>query len=194
MLKFLAKFILKIRGWTPVNPPLNGEADRCVILAAPHTSNWDYVYALSFGLALDLDFKVAIKHFWTVFPFGLIIKPLGGIGIRRGKERDKSVSQIDMMTDLFDKYKKLALVIAPEGTRKLRKKWKSGYYFVAHNANVPLLPVYMDYSKRNVIFGPLIDSSGTKEEVMQEITDYYSSIDGSPMNPNQFSLDEDYLS
>ena len=193
MLKLLAKLILKIKGWTPVNPPLNGEADRCVILAAPHTSNWDYVYALSFGLALDLDFKVAIKHFWTVFPFGLIIKPLGGIGIKRGAERDKSVSQIDMMTDLFKERKKLALVIAPEGTRKLRKKWKFGFYHVAHNAGVPLMPVYMDYTRKNVIFSPLIDSDGSKDEVMQKVTGFYASIDGAPLNPEQFSLDQNYV-
>jgi 1-acyl-sn-glycerol-3-phosphate acyltransferase len=193
MLKLLAKLILKIAGWRAESPPLSGEADRCVILAVPHTSNWDYLYALSFGFVLDLDFKVAIKHFWTVFPFGLIIKPLGGIGIKRGKERDKSMSQMEMMTELFKTNEKLALVIAPEGTRKLRKKWKSGFYHVAHNAGVPLLPVYMDYTQKRVIFGPLIDSSGSKDEVMKNIMSYYASIDGGPLHPEQHSLDESYL-
>ncbi|MDG2448048.1 MAG: 1-acyl-sn-glycerol-3-phosphate acyltransferase [Saprospiraceae bacterium] len=193
MLKLIAKLILKIAGWKAETPPLEGEADRCVILAVPHTSNWDYLYALSFGFALDLDFKVAIKHFWTVFPFGLIIKPLGGLGIKRGKERNKAMSQMDMMADLFKTNEKLALVIAPEGTRKLRKKWKSGFYHVAHNAEVPLLPVYMDYLQKRVIFGPLIDSSGTRDEVMQKVTDYYSSIDGAPLKPKQHTLDENYV-
>ena len=83
-------------------------------------------------------------------------------------------------------------MIAPEGTRKLRTKWKTGFYHISHNAGVPLLPVFMDYTTKQVIFGPLIDASGTKEEVMQSVTDYYKSVDGAPLIPEQFSLDENY--
>jgi len=166
---------------------------RSVVLAAPHTSNWDYLYAMCFGFALHLDFKVAIKYFWTKFPFGLIIKPLGGVGIRRGKERDKKVSQVDMMTDLFKKYDDLSLIIAPEGTRKLRPRWKAGYYHVAHNAQVPLLPVFMDYSQKRVIFGAPIDSSGTEDEVMRDVITFYGSIDGKAYKPEWHVLDERYI-
>ncbi len=181
-----------MRGWTIEGTP-SEEAKRCVILAAPHTSNWDYLYAIATGFVKGIKFKVAIKHFWTVFPFGIIIRPLGGIGIKRGKHRNESVSQIDMMIDLFSKYQTLSLIIAPEGTRKLKTKWKTGFYHVAHKAQVPLIPVFMDYTNRRIIFGPSISSDGTLEEVMKNVGGYYQSVDGGPKNPKLFSLDESYI-
>ena len=192
MIKLLARIILKIAGWSAINEP-DPAIRRSVVLAVPHTSNWDYLYAMCFGKSLNLDFKVAIKHYWTRFPFSIIIKPLGGLGIKRGKERDEKVSQVDMMAELFETRDQLALIIAPEGSRKLHKRWKAGYYHVAHNAQVPLLPVFLDYTKKQLTFGPPIDSSGTRDEVMGKVMDYYNSIDGNGKYPEKFSLDERFL-
>jgi len=192
MLKLLARMILGAKGWKTANNPPE-QIKRCVLLASPHTSNWDYLYAISFGFVLGIRFRVAIKHFWTLFPFSLVVKPLGGIGIKRGKERDKSVSQIDLMADLFKEHKELTLVIAPEGTRKRRDVWKTGYYHMANMAMVPILPVYLDYDKRKLTFGQIVDSSKPKEDAIADVMSFYAGMEGKPFKPQNFTLDKRFL-
>lgn len=190
MLKFFAKALLKLGGWkVPAQAPPNTE--RCVLICAPHTSNWDYYYLIICFWALGVPIKVAIKEFWTKFPFGLLIRPLGGIGINRqqspGKKRKK---QVEMMAELYAQEERIALAIAPEGTRSLRKEWKIGFLHIAELAEVPIMPTFLDYGTKTAGFGDPIFNLEDKDEVMRELMSFYSQFNG--RFPEKFALDERY--
>lgn len=190
--KLIAKFILWIVGWK-INPNLPKEAERSVMIAAPHTTNWDGIMVGVAFKVLGIPVKVAIKDFWTKFPMSLIVKPFGGLGINRGpKDPNKPrKSQVDQMADFFNQYEKMALVIAPEGTRALRKQWKMGFYHVAKKANVPITFGYLDYAKKEAgVAGPLYPTDDMEAD-MKKIMAFYKNITGK--YPDYFSLDERYI-
>ena len=129
MAKAIAKLILWLIGWK-VNFNLPKEAERSVMIAAPHTTNWDGIMVRLAFTILEIPVKIAIKDFWTKFPMGILVKPMGGLGIDRSKKDPNKPrkSQIEQMADFFGQHERMALVIAPEGTRDLRKEWKMGFY------------------------------------------------------------------
>lgn len=184
--KFCA-WVLKLAGWRISPPP--PEVQRCVLLAAPHTSNWDYVFAVLTMRALEVPMKVAIKSFWTRFPMGLLVKPLGGIGIQRHQDHlgAGSAGQVHMLADLFNQHSSIALIITPEGTRSLRSKWKTGFYHIAQEANVPIVLSYADYHTKTCGFGPVISTALSKDEVMVQVMAFYA--DKVARYPHKFSLD-----
>ncbi len=192
MKKALGKLILWLIGWK-VDPNLPPEAQRAVCLAAPHTSNWDFFFVIVGFWVLGVPMKVAIKDDWVKFPFGLIIKPLGGLGINRKpkKERKEVLSQVDQMANFFTKMDRIALVIAPEGTRRLTKKWKMGFYYIANQAQVPLVLGYVDYKNKIAgIHTVAVHPTGDIAADMKEILAFYNTI--TPNNPDLFTLDERY--
>lgn len=184
-------WLMKKAGWTISPPP--PEVQRCVLLAAPHTSNWDYVFAILTMRALDVPMKVAIKDFWTRFPMGLLIKPLGGIGIQRSQQHlgSGTTGQVHMLAEVFNRYERIALIITPEGTRSTRNKWKTGFYHVAQTAKVPIVLAYADYKNKTCGFGPVLDSSTDKEQVMRAMMKFYA--DKTARYPENFSLDNRFI-
>lgn len=189
--KLIAKLILAIIGWK-VNPNIPKEAERSVMIAAPHTTNWDGIITRIAFYILGIPVKIAIKDFWTKFPMGILVKPFGGLGIDRSKKDPNKPrkSQVEQMADFFKKYPKMALVIAPEGSRSLRKEWKMGFYYVAKKANVPITYGYLDYAKKEAgVGGPLYTTDDTAAD-MKQVMDFYKNIKGK--YPEYFSLDERY--
>ena len=191
MLKKIASFILWTWGWKVVRP-LPPESKRCVMTAAPHTSNWDFIIVRLAFYVLDMPVKIAIKDFWTKFPFGLIIKPMGGLGINRNKDPKKGgKSYVAQMADFFDQYEEIAILIAPEGTRSLRKQWKTGFYHTAKLANVPITLGYMDYQKKEAGVGMVVHPTDDMEADLKKIMHFYRNI--SPRNAGKFMVDERYI-
>ncbi|MEM1320073.1 MAG: 1-acyl-sn-glycerol-3-phosphate acyltransferase [Bacteroidota bacterium] len=192
MLKWLAKFILRLSGWK-MNEDVPAEAQRSVMIAAPHTTNWDGYYTRMAFFTIGIPVKIAIKDFWTKFPFGLLVVPFGGLGIDRSpKDPNKPrKSQAEQMAAFFKKYDRIALVIAPEGTRTLRKQWKTGFYNVAKMANVPITFGYLDYEKKEAGVGGPLYLSDDMEADMRKIMAFYKNITGK--YPEKFSLDERYV-
>ncbi|MEM6965676.1 MAG: 1-acyl-sn-glycerol-3-phosphate acyltransferase [Bacteroidota bacterium] len=193
MMKFIAKLLLRFHGWT-VDANLPKEAQRCVMIAAPHTTNWDgYFVRVAFWI-LGIPVKIAIKDTWTKWPLSLIMKPMGFLGINRSKKNPNKPrkSQIEQMADFFKQFDKMALVIAPEGTRELRKEWKLGFYHTAKLANVPITCGYLDYEKKlagvgNVIVYP----SDDMEADLKKIMDFYKNI--AAKYKAKFSLDQRFV-
>ena len=143
-------------------------------------------------MSQGVPIKVAIKNFWTKFPFSLVVGPLGGVGIKRIKKKDGSGNnQVAMMAEIYSRYEEIALIIAPEGSRSLRKKWKSGFYYVAQQAKVPIVSLAGDYSNKTVWFGPVFHGHEPLEEVMKELMVFFK--DCVPKYPEGFSLDERYV-
>jgi 1-acyl-sn-glycerol-3-phosphate acyltransferase len=129
---------------------------RCVMIVAPHTSNWDFVVGLFAKLALGLRARFIAKHTLFRGPFGACLRWLGGIPVDRRAPGGIVESAVEAMRSA----EKLYLVITPEGTRRKVAAWKAGFYRIAHGAGVPILPVAFDYRKRAIVFEELFQPGG----------------------------------
>lgn len=191
--KFIARLWLKLAGWK-VNPVVPKQADHCVMIAAPHTTNWDFVYTRLAFYVLDIPMKVAIKDYWTkIFFFGWIIRSLGGIGINRTPKKpgENRRSMVEAMADVIKENNRIAMVIAIEGTRNPVKQWRMGFYHTAVQANVPITFGYLDYAKKEAGVGGFINPTGDINKDMKAILNFYKPI--APKFPEKFILDERYV-
>lgn len=188
----IAKFFLWLMGWK-VDPNLPPDVRKSVMIAAPHTSNWDFPYCRAAFSVLKIPVRFTIKDSWFKFPFNLIFGPLGGIPINRRprKPGEERPSTTQAMADLFTDREELVVLVTPEGTRSLREEWKSGFYHVAKMANVPITLGYLDYEKKIAGVGKTIYPSDDMEKDMREIMDFYKHK--APKHPEKFSLDKRYI-
>ncbi|MFT7589428.1 MAG: 1-acyl-sn-glycerol-3-phosphate acyltransferase [Limisphaerales bacterium] len=188
---FFAKIYLKLIGWK-VDFDLPEGVDRCVMIAAPHTSNWDIIITKAAFIILKIPLRFTIKKEWLAYPQGIVIKAMGGIGIDRrpknpGEERP-SMSQA--MAALFKKHDRLVVMVTPEGTRKLRTEWKTGFYYVAKMAQVPVALGYLDFANKTAGVGPAIMPGENIEEDLQKIMSFYQTK--AAKFPEKFSTDIRY--
>jgi len=186
------KLLLKILGWK-IDKNFPKDLKRCVLIAIPHTSNWDFVIAIATFKIMGIDIRFTIKKQWVKFPFSLISIPLGAIAINRTKKKEgeERQSMTDYMTDLYKKNKDLVLVVTAEGTRKKVEKWKSGFYYVAKNAGVPIAIGYLDYKNKIAgIHTELFYPSENIEDDMRKIMKFAKNLN--PKHPERFSLDTRY--
>lgn len=145
-----------------------------VLIAAPHTSNWD------FPLMIAMAFMMRFEIFWmgkdTLFkgPAGPIMRWFGGLPIDRRK--DNNVVQHSI--DAFHEQERLIIVVPPEGTRSRVSEWKSGFYHIAWGANVPIGLSFLDFSRKVGGFGPTFHPTGNVEEDIAEIKSFYKNIKG----------------
>lgn len=194
MVTVLEKFAeksLNAMGWEIDNHwPLN--LDQCVMIAAPHTSNWDALYARLALKAMGVNVRITIKDSYMKFPFGPFVRAMGGIGIdRRPKvEGEQRLSMVNVMSNLFKDHPKLVMLVTPEGTRAKQEQWKTGFYHVATNAGVPIALAYMDYAKKKTGVGKIVYPTGDYEKDMAEIMDFYAQIHAK--FPESFSVDQRY--
>jgi 1-acyl-sn-glycerol-3-phosphate acyltransferase len=189
--KIISKFIFWVFGWR-FKDHVGGGYTRAVMIAAPHTSNWDLLFARAAFYLMDIPVRYTVKNDWMRFPFNLIFGPLGAIGIDRspkipGQERQ---SMTEAMIDLFRTNKELVIMVTPEGTRGLRTKWKTGFYHVAVGAKVPIALGYLDYKNKEAGVGKILHPSGDMQKDMKEIMVFYKDIP--PKHPELFSIDLDY--
>lgn len=146
VLRILGRAILAVLGWH-----FEGEipnVPRCVVIIAPHTSNWDFVIGLAALLALDLRVTWLGKHQIFRPPFGRICRGLGGVPVDRsapGGVAEQAAAVLAPPRSAF-------VAIAPEGTRRKVERWKSGFWRIARAAGVPILPVAFDFRTRAVAF------------------------------------------
>ncbi|WP_300901539.1 1-acyl-sn-glycerol-3-phosphate acyltransferase [uncultured Bacteroides sp.] len=183
MKKAIYGFIFyRILGWkTNVTVP---NYDKCVICAAPHTSNWDLFIGKLFYGAMGRKACFMMKKEWFFFPLGLIFKSIGGIPVNRGRKS----SLVDQMAERFANSKRFQLAITPEGTRKANPEWKKGFYFIALKAQVPIVLIGVDYRTKTITATKAIMPSGDLEKEMREVKLYYKDFEGK--NPKNFVLGE----
>lgn len=170
--KYSKKF-LQLLGWQMVGEIPN--VKKCVLLAVPHTSNFDGLYAIPTLLALDVDIKLLGKKELFKLPIiGKFLKWAGVISINRQKKG----ATLQATIDRFHQEDKLWLGIAPEGTREYTESWKTGFYYLSIGADVPILPVAMDYKTKQVRFMPLFYPTGDIDADLPKIYDYYRGVQG----------------
>ena len=189
--KFISSLIFKLFGWT-FKDHVGGGYNRCVMIAAPHTSNWDLVFARSAFYLMGIPVRYTVKKEWMRFPFNLVFGPLGAIAIDRSPRQpgEERRSMTEAMIELFSQNKELAVMLTPEGTRSLRTKWKTGFYHVAVGAKVPIALGYLDYKNKVAGVGKIITPSGDMAKDMRAIMAFYQNIQGK--HPEKFSIDLDY--
>jgi 1-acyl-sn-glycerol-3-phosphate acyltransferase len=190
--KFVAHSYLRMTGWTFKNnmPP---EVRQCVLIAAPHTSNWDALYTKLGFMVMGIPARLTIKDSYMRFPYGPVIRAMGGIGINRRakKSGENRPSMVQSMADLFKQHKELIMLVTPEGTRSLRTEWKTGFYHVARLAGVPIALAYVDYPKKEIGIDRVIYPTDDMDADMKAIMSFYHQIQGK--FPEKFSVDVKYL-
>lgn len=155
------------RGWTAVGAP---PADRrCVIVAAPHTSNWDFINFLGLTNALGIKAHFMGKASLFKWPMTRFMRDMGGVAIDRSKSRN----YVEATIAEFAARDEFMLVIAPEGTRGAVTQWRTGFYHIALGAGVPLVLGYVDYERKLGGLGPAIMPTGDYAADMAKIVDFY---------------------
>ena len=170
MVSKLALLLLHLLGWE-----LIGQRPRCkkyVMVGAPHTSNWDFLYFYLGALAFKIRISFMIKDSVFRGPLGPILHWMGGIPIDRS-QRNHLVEQ---MVRAFEKREELALLIPPSGTRKRTDYWKSGFYYIALGAKVPLVLAIMDFEKREVGIRRVYEPTGDIKRDMDVIRSVYEPV------------------
>ena len=157
-------------------------AKKYVLIAAPHTSNWDYVIGQLFLMSMGMEAKIMIKKELFYFPLGSLLRALGGIPV----DREGKTDIVDQMIRQFELNDLFILSITPEGTRKRVTEWKTGFHRIATGANVPVLPGFFDYKKKIVGTGDLFHLSGNLDKDMARIKEFYRGIN--PKFPEKFSV------
>jgi len=172
MLKNISGFILDFFGWktccTVALP------DKCVLIGAPHTTNWDFPLTLLALYSLGIQFSWVAKHSLFFWPLGSVFRRIGGIPV----DRSSGSSFLKKTIDLYKERDTLVLAIAPEGTRGKTTYWKTGFYTIAHYAEVPIVLGYMDYPQKKIGIEALITPSGDIEEDFRIISAFYHGKKG----------------
>jgi 1-acyl-sn-glycerol-3-phosphate acyltransferase len=149
-----------------------------VAIAAPHTTNWDLLYLLLHAWYHDLPMRWLGKDTLFRWPAGPVLRALGGIAV----ERDSKSGLVRSLADRFDAAaaddRRFVLVIPPEGTRRARDYWKSGFYEIARAADVPIACIYLDYERRVGGFGPTVEVSGDVDADLATIRDFVTGVRG----------------
>lgn len=181
MKKFLARTFLFFAGWK-VDIADTPKVTRSMCVAAPHTSNWDFPFALAVFWCMGINIKYFIKQAYTKSAFGFFFKWTGAIGVDQ-KQRNNLV---EYGKQLFDEHKELMLLSTPEGTRSKAEKWKTGFYHIALAKGVPITLGYIDYEKKIAGLKQGFIPTGNFDTDMKRIETFYKDKAAKfPENYNQ---------
>lgn len=169
----IAAFIYRLLGWKTVGFIPEG-LKKYVILAAPHTSNWDFFYGRLYFYIFKIPVKFFIKKEWFFFPMGYLFNIMGGVPV----DRSKNSKLTDEIAKSFQNNEEMIMMVTPEGTRSYNPNWKKGFYYIALKANVPIILGFLDYSKKEAGFGPVFYPSGDIEKDFEEIKAFYRTKTG----------------
>lgn len=168
----IGRGMLRLWGWKLVGEFPTDK--KILLIAAPHTSNWDWVIGVGGLLALGIKLTYIAKHSLFKGPIGWLMRSTGGIPI----DRDSPKDTVDEIVSQFDQHDQLYYLIAPEGTRKRVERWKSGFLRVAYKAEVPVLRVSFDYSTKTISLGTFAELTGDIDQDLAEVQRYYSQFQG----------------
>ena len=174
LLRGLSLVILKVTGWK-VEGALPANTPKCVMIAAPHTSNWDLPNTLMVAFALRLNIYWMGKASIFKPPFRHLMMWMGGIPVNRERASNMVAASAQA---IMDADAPLQLVVPPEGTRQKTRYWKTGFYYIALSAKVPIVLAYMDYKRKISGLGPLFHPTGDIEADMSAIKTFYAGFTG----------------
>lgn len=179
-MKKISQFILKLTGWKVIGQVPT--APKMVVCFAPHTSNWDFIWGKLVAWAIDFKMSFLIKEEWVNrWGIGRWLKKQGAVPV----SRNKNTSLTDRMAETFKKYDRLNLVLSPEGSRRAVAEWKKGFYYIALKADVPILPLVLDYKKKAVIIKDFFVPTGNEAADINQFKAIFQGSTGK--YPHQFT-------
>jgi 1-acyl-sn-glycerol-3-phosphate acyltransferase len=170
--RWLGRSVLRLGGWrvTGTLPDI----PKLVLIAAPHSSNWDGVWGMAAKIAMGFDARVLGKDSLFWWPLSILLRRLGVIPL----DRSNPQGVVEQSVALIRRSPKLWFALAPEGTRKPVERWKSGFLKIAHGAGVPILLVYFHYPDKTIGMGPLYNTTGDLQADMAAIRAWYRPWQG----------------
>ena len=172
LITWLGKTLIKISGWKTAGRLPKDQ--RMVLVAGPHTSNWDFVLAMSLILSLDINIHWVGKHSIFKKGFRRLLRKMGGIPVNRANP-EALKNEIHNITE---KFKGFIIAISPEGTRKKVDRLKSGFLRIANETNSKIMMVGVDFSKKTIELGDFYSPSGDVEKDLKFIKEYFSNFTG----------------
>ena len=170
----ISRVVLKLAGWR-VEGALPARARKCVLIAAPHTTNWDL------PITLMAAFVLRLNPYWmgksSIFkpPFGAVMRWLGGISVQREQSNNLVAASAAALAAADGP---VQLIVPPQGTRSGVTEWKTGFYYIAQTAHLPILLAYIDYPNKRVGLGPVFETTGDIARDMAEIKAFYAPMRG----------------
>ncbi len=179
----ISKFILfNLLGWKVPND-FPSDIGKYIIIAAPHTSNWDFPIAVLSKFAKGKDINFIGKHTLFKPPFGFIFRAMGGTPVNRSASKN----MVQSIVDIFNEKDKFIFAISPEGTRKKVSKWKTGFYHVAIGAKVPVVMATLDFENKQILINEPYYVTGDQKVDFEYFHNYFKDVKGK--NPEQFDPD-----
>jgi 1-acyl-sn-glycerol-3-phosphate acyltransferase len=187
VLAALGWIFLRLLGWR-VEGRLPPEVDRAVVIAAPHTTNWDLPYMLAVSYVLGVRPAWLGKRELFRPPFGGLMRWLGGVPV----DRDRRTNVVEQAAERLRDADRLFLVIPPSGTRSRAPYWRSGFYHIARTARVPIVCAFLDYATKTGGIGPVFVPSGNLGRDMDRLRLFYRDVRGKyPDNETPIRLSEE---
>lgn len=170
----LYRFIFfRLLGWNFVGT-FDESIKKCVFIVIPHTSNLDFFMGLLVRGVMNIEINFVGKKELFAFPFGYYFRSVGGAPL----DRSGGKNNVDATAEVFSKHETFRLALSPEGTRKKVTELRTGFYYIALKANVPIIPVAFDYGKKEVKIGEPITVAGNYDEDMKRILPFYKDVKG----------------
>jgi 1-acyl-sn-glycerol-3-phosphate acyltransferase len=169
---WLGRAIIRLSGWKVAGQVPT--SNRMVVIAAPHTSNWDLLFLLGAAYSLNLSINWLGKDALFKRGLGPIMRYLGGIPVDRSKHNNL----VDQLVEEIGRRDGCAIVVPPAGTRSYTEYWKSGFYWIASGAKIPLVCGYLDYEKKIAGLGPSFVPTGDVGSDMDRLREFYTPIAG----------------
>lgn len=169
LLRWASARLMRLAGWQVEGSV--PDVPKYVAIGAYHTSNWDFVVMLGAALHFRLRAFWVGKHTLFRWPFGRLFRWLGGIPVQRGA----SYNVVDQVVDFIHAHSAVLVVVAPEGTRSAGDHWKTGFYWIAREAGVPILMGYINYERRVIGLGPLLYPSDDIEADFARLHEFYTT-------------------
>lgn len=168
----LISYIFKLLGWSVIGE--FSQLDKYVIIAAPHTSNWDFVLGITVRYITGLKTNYIGKSSLFKWPFGWFFRAIGGAPVNRSGNKNS----VNAIVDLFNSKDRFRLALAPEGTRKKVEQWRTGFYYIAKGAGVPIVMITMNYAKKQLRVSPPFYTTDDIEKDMKFIKSFYKGVVG----------------
>jgi 1-acyl-sn-glycerol-3-phosphate acyltransferase len=173
-MRWLYGLMFKLCGWKVTGTFPSG-VRKYIIAVAPHTSNWDFLVGIAARSILHIErAKFLGKSQLFRPPFGWLFRQLGGYPVERGSSHD----MVKNVAELFRSHEDFVLAIAPEGTRKKVEKLRTGFYYIAKEAQVPIFPVGFDFKKKEVVIGPPLYPGQDVDADFEKLRAFYRTITG----------------
>ncbi|MBO9715774.1 MAG: lysophospholipid acyltransferase family protein [Pseudoxanthomonas sp.] len=170
--RWLGRTLLRLGGWRVTGK--FPDIPKLVLIAAPHSSNWDGIWGMAAKMALGFDARILGKDSLFWWPLSVVLRRLGVIPL----DRSRPQGVVEQSVELIRTSPRLWFALAPEGTRKPVRQWKSGFLKIAHGAGVPILMAYFHYPDKVIGIGPLFHTSGDLDADMAAIREWYRPWQG----------------